>query len=416
MDKYLSATERPASSGGASERVAAAQSRAQQRLNRQRGTLRPLGWAVMLVVLVGALNANPTPGFHGKALGVTVALALFVATLALAITERFTRLAVELQTAVIALMGAASAALAALQPRGATELAGGAAVWMAVTRLPFAVGVALAALITVALDVATALAGNSSEAVLATTLLCALLGLMAYFVKQARASQDRTEMLMARLQDAREQQMTAAAIAERGRIAAELHDVLAHSLSGAAIQLQGARMLAERAHAEPRVRASIERATELVKDGLTNARQAVGALRGEALPTIAELDSLVAEFRMDMDLDATLRIEGVPRQLPANANLALYRGVQEALTNVARYAPGASTEVVVRYAANATTISVENQPPAPDASERATIAGLSGVGGGRGLAGMRERIEGVGGSMRAGPTENGWRVDLDVPA
>ena len=169
MDKYLSATERPASSGGASERVAAAQSRAQQRLNRQRGTLRPLGWAVMLVVLVGALNANPTPGFHGKALGVTVALALFVATLALAITERFTRLAVELQTAVIALMGAASAALGALQPRGATELAGGAAVWMAVTRLPFAVGVALAALITVALDVATALAGNSTEAVLATT-------------------------------------------------------------------------------------------------------------------------------------------------------------------------------------------------------------------------------------------------------
>src|SRR5205085_8522189 len=129
---------------------------------------------------------------------------------------------------------------------------------------------------------------------LAATLLCALLGLVASFLKQARTSQDTTELLLAQLEDAREAELRAAAVTERGRIAAELHDVLAHSLSGAAIQLQGTRKLAERDETSPQVRAAIDRAGELVRDGLANARQAVGALRGEQLPSVAELESLVS--------------------------------------------------------------------------------------------------------------------------
>ena len=69
----------------------------------------------------------------------------------------------------------------------------------------------------------------------------------------------------------------------------ELHDVLAHALSGAAIQLQGARKLAEREHAQPPLSDAIDRASELVKAGLANARQAVGTLRGDPLPTLAQL-------------------------------------------------------------------------------------------------------------------------------
>jgi signal transduction histidine kinase len=266
---------------------------------------------------------------------VTLALCAFAGTLAPAIRARFAEHGYGFQAAVISAMGAAGVALAALQPHGATGLAGGAAVWMAVARLPLALGIALGAGITVALDVAAALSGSSSAAVLATTLLSALLGLVAYFLKQARASQDRTELLLAELEDAREEQTRAAAIAERGRIATELHDVLAHSLSGAAIQLQGARKLAEREHASPQMGAAIDRASQLVKDGLANARQAVGALRGEELPSIAQLESLIASFRDDMDVEVTLSIEGSARTLPADASLALYRGAQEALTNVA---------------------------------------------------------------------------------
>jgi signal transduction histidine kinase len=178
---------------------------------------------------------------------------------------------------------------------------------------------------------------------------------MAYFLKPARESQDQTEVLLAQLADAREEQMRAAAIAERGRIASELHDVLAHSLSGAAIQLQGARMLADREQAPPPMRGAIDRASELVKDGLANARQAVGALRGEELPGVAQLEPLIESFRDDLQVDLTLRIEGSARPLPADASLALYRGAQEALTNVARYAPGATTSVVLRYDATVKT-------------------------------------------------------------
>ena len=219
-----------------------------------------------------------------------------------------------MQAAVIAAMGAAGVALAALQPRGAAGLAVGAAVWMAVARLPLALAIALAAGVTVALDVASALAGSSSSAVLASTLLCALIGLIAYFLKQAREGQDRTEVLLAQLEDAREQQTRAAAIAERGRIASELHDVLAHSLSGAAIQLQGARLLAEREQATAKVRGAIDRAGELVRDGLADARQAVGALRGERLPGVDELDALIDSFSADMGLDVTFRVEGSARR------------------------------------------------------------------------------------------------------
>ncbi len=286
---------------------------------------------------------------------------------------------------------------------------------MAVARLPLTLGIALGTGITVALDLATALSGSSAIAVLAATLLSALLGLVAYFLKQARASQDRTELLLAQLEDAREEQTRAAAIAERSRIAGELHDVLAHALSGAAIQLQGARKLAEREEATPQMRTAIERAGQLVREGLANAREAVGALRGNDLPGIAQLPSLVESFRVDMDMEVTLSIEGAARTLPADASLALYRGVQEALTNVARYAPGATTSVVLRYESDHTTLIVEDRLTTPASASRSG-GGLAGVGSGRGLAGMRERLERAGGSMHAGPTAKGWRVELDVPA
>jgi signal transduction histidine kinase len=346
---------------------------------------------------------------------VTLALCGFAGTLALTVRGRFTERGYGFQAVVISAMGAAGVALVALQSQGATELAAGAAVWMAVARLPLPVGIALGAGITIALDVAAALSGSSPAAVLAATLLTALLALVAYFIKQARASQDRTELLLAQLEDAREEQTRAAAIAERGRIASELHDVLAHSLSGAAIQLEAARKLAEREGATPQMHSAIDRASMLVKDGLANARQAVGALRGEELPGVAQLDSLITSFKDDMNVDVTLSIEGSARTLPAEASLALYRGAQEALTNVARYAPAATTNVVLRYDTDRTTLVVEDRLPTPT-STSPIGGGLRGVGGGRGLAGMRERLERAGGSVQAGPTEKGWRVELDVPA
>jgi signal transduction histidine kinase len=109
-----------------------------------------------------------------------------------------------------------------------------------------------------------------------------------------------------------------------------------------------------------------------------------------------------------MNLDVTLRIEGESRALPADPGLALYRGAQEALTNVARYAPSACTTVTVCYEHDRTMLSVDNGDSATPPRH--------GMGGGRGLEGLRERVERAGGTMSAGPTSGGWRVEIEVPA
>jgi signal transduction histidine kinase len=362
---------------------------------------------VLLVVVLGSANSNPVPGLHGKALAVTLALCIFAVTLAVVIRDSFPGRSLGQQAAVIAAMGAAGVAIAGLQIKGATGIAAAVAVFMAITRMPFNAGIAMGTAVTVALGAVTAIAGSSSSAVAAGMLVTVLLGVVAQFLKQSRESQNQTEILLAQLEDARDEQARAAAIAERGRIASELHDVLAHSLSGAAIQLQGARKLADREHAQPPLSETIDRASDLVRAGLANARQAVGALRGDALPTVAQLPSLIASYKADMKLDATLQIEGEARTLPADPSLALYRGAQEALTNVARYAPSACTTVTVRYEHDCTKLSVDNGVSA--APPRV------GMGGGRGLEGLRERITRAGGTMSAGPTAKGWRVEIEVP-
>ena len=377
-------------------------------MHRQRGTLRPLGWAALLIVVLGSANSHPVPGLHGKALAVTGALFVFGAALLVAIRDEFPERSDELQAAAIAVMGAAGVTIAGLQLKGTTGIAAAVAVFIAITRLPLRVGVAIAAAVTIALAAVTAAVGSSASSVVAGTLVTVLLGVVAQFLKQSRQSQDQTEILLARLEDARDEQARTAAIAERGRIASELHDVLAHSLSGAAIQLQGARRLADHEHAGPPLSAAIDRASELVKDGLVNARQAVGTLRGDVLPTVAQLPALVASYKADMDLDVMLHIEGEARTLPADPSLALYRGAQEALTNVSRYAPSACASVLLRYERDRTKLSVSNGASAAPPRQ--------GMGGGRGLEGLRERVERAGGTMSAGPTAEGWSVEIEVPA
>jgi signal transduction histidine kinase len=387
-----------------SVRVGEARRRAEQRLRRHRSTLRPLALAFLLVVVVTSNGGRPGPGLHGAALGVTLALLAFVAAFGIALASTRD----SLLAAAVAVLGATGVALTALQPSGAAAAAGGAGVWLAMARLQPRLAVSISAGITVALGAAALAAGRSASAVVAAVLLCALLGIAAFFIRRSRESHEQAELLLAELEDARDEQLRAAALAERGRIAAELHDVLAHALSGAAIQLQGARKLAEREQAGPEVRAAIDRAGELVREGLANAREAVGALRGDSLPDVSQLDTLVASFRIDTSCSATLRVEGAARTLPPDVGLALYRGAQEALTNIARYAPGADADVLLQYERGRTRLTVTDAGAAVDGP-------LDGVGGGHGLAGLRERVERVGGTLQAGPTTRGWRVELEVP-
>jgi signal transduction histidine kinase len=292
-------------------------------------------------------------------------------------------------------------------------------VWIAAVRLPPIPAAAAAGAITIGLATAVGLTARpAAQSAITATLLCLLLAVTGQFIRRGRESQDRTELLLAQLQDAREGEAAAAALAERGRIAGELHDVLAHSLSALAIQLQGARKLAGRETVSAALRGTIERSAELAKAGLADARQAVGALRGERLPALDQLAALVQDFGRDTGSPATLRIDGTSRPLPAEASLALFRGAQEALTNITRYAAGATTAVTVSYQAGRTVLTVEDHLPGTGAGPATEPqAGLlADAGGGHGLAAMRERTQRLGGAARAGPTADGWLVELEVPA
>ena len=315
-----------------SARVADARSQAEQRLRRQRGTLRPLGLAIIVVVVDGSAGNHPAPALHGQ--GARRSRWRWPCSSRRwrsrsGICSRVFRWRSRL--AVIAAMGAAGVALAALQPKAATELAAGAAVWMAVARLPLALGASRSAARSPPHSTSRARCPEAPRpAVLATVLLCALLGLVAYFIRQARGSQDQDRGAAGPARGRARGADAAAAIAERGRIASELHDVLAHSLSGAAIQLQGARMLAERAAGEA-ARPGGDRPRERARQGRPRRTpaHAVGALRGDELPGVAQLESLVDSFRTDMNVDVdaarSRATRGRSRPTPASRSTAAPR-------------------------------------------------------------------------------------------
>jgi signal transduction histidine kinase len=424
--RHDAAQPRPAPAAGGNDepisaRVAQARSRARERGDAARQALRPLGLVFLAIVVIASVQTAPTPGLRGAGLAVALVLAVYAAAVMTAITVGWARRGLAAQAVAAGLIGGCGVALAALQPHGPTGLAASLGVWIAAVRMPPVPAAVTGGAITAALALTIGLTAQPPvQSALTAALVCVLLAVIGQFIRRSRESQDRTELLLAQLQDAQEAEAAAAALAERARIAGELHDVLAHSLSALAIQLQGARKLAGREPVSDRLRATIERSAELVKAGLADARQAVGALRGDRLPSLDQLRALVEDFRRDTGTPATLRVDGTSRALPAEASLALFRGAQEALTNISRYAPGATTAITVSYQAGRTMLTVEDhlRPPAAGRSEAADPRPdlLAGAGSGHGLAAMRERVQRAGGTARAGPTADGWLVELEVPA
>jgi signal transduction histidine kinase len=191
-----------------------------------------------------------------------------------------------------------------------------------------------------------------------------------------------------------------------------MHDVLAHSLSALAVQLEGARLLARSRGADPEVTEAIERGHGLARAGLEEARRAIEALRGGDMPGPDRLGALAAQFSEQTHVGCDLELDGEPRELSSEARLAVYRTAQEALTNVRRHARPAHVDLRLRYEPEGTRLVVEDRRadgdagPAPGERER----GL-----GYGLTGMRERAELLGGRLAAAPTATGFRVELFLP-
>jgi signal transduction histidine kinase len=216
-----------------------------------------------------------------------------------------------------------------------------------------------------------------------------------------------------RLRHMRELDRQSAVIAERSRVARELHDVLAHNLSVMVIQASVAR----RTHAaNPQI--AIEAADLIERTGreaLVELRHVFGPVRrgeGEALegsPGLAQLDGLVERAR-GAGLPVSLRIEGDRVELAPGADMAAYRLIQEALTNTLKHAGTPTTEIVLGYRHGGVSIEIvdDGDAVAPDPSEVDS--------GGNGLIGMRERVNLYGGEMEAGPrSEGGYAVRARLP-
>ncbi|WP_329581284.1 histidine kinase [Kitasatospora sp. NBC_01250] len=404
----------PGSDPAVSARIALAQVRIDQRRKRQVSRLRPLSWLLLVAVGVSAWTSSVTPGLTGRHLAVSLALLTFAVPTALAGAGRWPgRDERGPRVVLILLISLAALTLTALVPSGILNvLPVSGAVMLGFIRLDLRPALLISGTTTVLLVLLLALTVDDPvETITSSVLLCVVLAVTARLMQQSREGQDRTELLFAELEDAWEAETRAAAGAERVRIARELHDVLAQSLSALAIQLEGARKLAERDQVAPLLQQVINRSVELTRDGLDEARQAVGALRAEHLPGLAEVAPLVERSARDLDLVLAFSVLGSARPGEPQAEFALYRGVQEALTNVARYARGSRTSVVLDYRRGGrVTVSVTNTAGTATAPATAVTGG-----GGNGLRGMRERVERVGGTAEAGPVGDGWRVEMEVP-
>jgi len=228
-----------------------------------------------------------------------------------------------------------------------------------------------------------------------------------------QSNQDRQRALStARLaleqtQRAAEAEARERALAERARIARDVHDVLAHSLAGINMQLEVVDALLEQGRSDE-ARAATQRAQAVVRDGLVEVQRTVRALRDETLPLPETLHRLVAGALAP----GTIYVLGEARPTEVEIGQIFVRTAQEGLTNAHKHAPGAPVRIELVYGQGILSMSVVNGP--------AAASGKDTTGSGLGLVGLRERVALVGGTATAGPiTEGedagGWRVHIVVP-
>jgi signal transduction histidine kinase len=261
-----------------------------------------------------------------------------------------------------------------------------------------AVGVLVAAFV-----LSVVVADNAGDAAFAALLLGG-----AWTVGRIVRRQNLLLAALAREQEAREQ---AAAADERARIARELHDVVAHSVSTMVVQAEAGGALLERDVA--RARDAFVSITASGRQALAELRRMLGLLRaadGQAAlvpqPGLTDLGALVEQMRR-VGLPVELVVEGEPRRLPPGVDVSAYRIVQEALTNTLKHALPARAQVTVRYG----NVDVEVEV-VDDGDARA-----NGSRGGHGIAGMRERARLYGGTLETGRrAEGGFSVRARLPA
>jgi signal transduction histidine kinase len=362
------------------------------------------------LVIASAVQTDPRPALHGRGLLVLAALIGYLGALGYGVVYRTRLDDPPTGWRLLGLVAACALVLAIVQPEGAGTLALYITLGVACSRLPprraipgFTIGIVGATVLRKLLGPEDTTWGDLVIAD-ASAIIFFYLG---YIGRQFRLGQDRAERMVEELEAGREAQAAAIMLRERGRTAREMHDVLAHSLSALAVQLEGTRLLARSTDADPAVVEAVERSHKLAKEGLEEARRAIDALRGGEMPGPDRLPALADAFREQTGVPVRLATDGAPRELPPDARLAIYRTAQEALTNVRRHAAAERVDLRLRYADDGTWLTVEDHGrPANGSAE----SGL-----GYGLTGMRERAELLDGRLAADRTRDGFRVELYIP-
>jgi signal transduction histidine kinase len=353
-----------------------------------------VAWA--LVVVAAVLAA------HGLAAKAAAGVLMAVAAVG---TQLSTREDTAYRAAATLVAIAAGLAVMLLAPNGLGEIP----VLVAVTAVPNAFPPRVASALLIAVTALFGLAVwwiSDSFAGLLAGLAVPFLAQRAVQRRELVRERDRARALLAEVEIGRDAEAQAAALRERGRIAREMHDVLAHSLAGLSLQLQATRAVAAREGVSADVLGPLDRAADLARDGLAEARAAVGTLRDPVGLGVNDLAALVDRHPGDAHLHAT----GTPAPVSPEAGHAAYRAVQEGLTNAARYAPGSPVTVSLCWTARSLVVRIEDTGPGPGHEV------VPGQGSGLGLAGMHERLAAVGGTVQAGPRPGGgWSVELQIP-
>jgi signal transduction histidine kinase len=366
--------------------------------------LRAFAAVTLVALVVSVVYGDPAPGLTGQHLAVTAALVAFVAGIWIA--RPWTKMSDARRITGLVVLGAGCVALTGLQPNSGGYAGIYVVVIVAAARLPLRTAMIVAGAALAGEIVVIALTQNDSTS--GAHISGLVFSVVPWFavmrlIRRLRESRDRAEGLVEELRESRAAHAASVAEAERSRMARDLHDVLAHSLSALALQLEGARLLAHDREADPELLEAIERAHRLTASGLAEAREAVAALRGDALPGPERLRSLVETFGDR----ASLTVTGEPAALASDARLALYRTAQEALTNVRKHSDAERVDLRLHYEPEGARLVVEDVGT--------PVAEANGTGG-YGLTGMRERAELLGGELKAGPTGHGFRVELWIPA
>ena len=230
-----------------------------------------------------------------------------------------------------------------------------------------------------------------------------------------RLQAEQSAALLANAEQLREEQNRSATLDERSRIAREIHDLLAHSLGALSVQLQAAQAVLTDQRDIDQAIELIGQARRTTTEGLIETRQAVHALHTGMLPLPEVLASLGSDHQRRYGTGVRFEVAGVPRALSADAGLALTRTAQESLVNTAKHAPHQPVRIRLDYREGDTALTVVS-PLAGGADGQPE---LETVNGGYGLAGMRERLLLIDGSLHAGPDggPNGgyWVVVAQVP-